>query len=60
MNVFIQKATCGLLATALLFTIFFSFSSPARAQSASSQLEQIQTLFAMIEQLQAQLAVLRG
>ncbi|MFT5832084.1 MAG: hypothetical protein ACI9SY_000465, partial [Candidatus Paceibacteria bacterium] len=60
MNILIQKSTCGLLAVALLFTLAFSFSIPARAESTSPQLEQIQTLLAIIEQLQAQLAQLRG
>jgi peptidoglycan hydrolase-like protein with peptidoglycan-binding domain len=60
MNILIQKSACGLLAVALLFTLVISFTSPARAESTSPQLEQIQTLLATIEQLQAQLAQLRG
>lgn len=60
MNILIQKSASGFLAVALLFTLAFSFSNPARAESTSSQMEQIQTLLAMIEQLQAQLAQMRG
>ena len=56
MNVLIQKSACGLLAVALLFTLTFSYTSPAHAQSTSAELEQIQTLLSLIEQLQARLA----
>jgi peptidoglycan hydrolase-like protein with peptidoglycan-binding domain len=55
-----QKTTYGVLAIALLFTLAFSFSSPARAQSTPTQMEQIQTLLAMVEQLQLQLTQLQS
>jgi len=60
MSILIQKAACGFMAVALLFTLAFSFSNPAHAQSTSAQQEQIQALLLMIQQLQAQLAQLQG
>lgn len=56
MNILIQKSVCGLLAVALLFTLAFSFVSPAQAQSTPSQQAQIETLLALIAQLQVRLA----
>lgn len=56
MNILIQKSVCGLLAVALLLTIAFSFGQPVQAQSTSSQQTQIETLLALIAQLQARLA----
>lgn len=49
-----------MLAFAMLFILAFSFSHPAQAQSTSSQQTQIETLLALIAQLQAQLATMQG
>lgn len=60
MNILIRKSAFGLLAVSLLFTLAFSFSQPAQAQSTLSQQTQIETLLALIAQLQAQLAAMQG
>jgi hypothetical protein len=60
MNILIEKSACSLVAIVLVFTVVFSFSSSARAQSTSAQMEEIQVLLKMLEQLQAQLSQLQG
>lgn len=55
-----KKTTKALMVTLLCIVMLSSFGVPAEAQSGTAQSEQIKTLLALIQQLQAQLAQLQG